>query len=82
MYQLSQSVREPPASVTVNARFSDGISHRCLARPASIDDAERLQQVVRRLVIAVLVLHAHEDRELAPRPHVDLELPTPLTTWS
>ena len=32
MNQLSQSVREPPPSVTVNARFSDAISHRCVAR--------------------------------------------------
>src|SRR5690242_10286143 len=36
MYQLSQSVREPPASVTVNARFSDATSQCCFARPASI----------------------------------------------
>ena len=35
MNQLSQSMREPPASVTVKARLSDGISQRCLARPDS-----------------------------------------------
>ena len=74
MYQLSQSVREPPASVTVNARFSDGMSHRCFARPASSDDAKRLQQVVGRIVLAVRVLDAGEDRELAARPQVDFEL--------
>ena len=37
-------------------------------------DAERLQQVLGRLVIAVRILHAGEDRELAARPHVHLEL--------
>ena len=58
MYQLSQSVREPPASVTVNDRFSDGISQRLLRAPGLEQDAERLQQVVRRLVIAVRVLDA------------------------
>ena len=36
MYQDSQSVREPPPSVTVNTRLREGISQRCLARPASI----------------------------------------------
>ena len=36
MNQLSQSVREPPARAAVNARLSDGISQRRLARPPSI----------------------------------------------
>src|SRR6266550_8290502 len=36
-------------------------------------DTERLQQVLRRLVIAVLVLDALENGEFAPRSHVDLE---------
>lgn len=35
MYQLSQSVREPPASVTPKARFIERISHRCFACPAT-----------------------------------------------
>ncbi len=73
MNQLSQSVRDPPASVAVKARFSDGISQRCVARPFSNGDAKGLEQVLRRLVFAMRVLHALEDRELAPRPHVDLE---------
>src|SRR5207248_11122416 len=38
-------------------------------------DAERLQQVLRRIVVAVDVLDAFEDRELAARPHVHFELP-------
>ena len=75
MYQLSQSVREPPPSVTVKARFSDGISQRCLARLPCIEhDPIRLQQVVGGVVLAVLVLDAREDRELAPRAQVHLEL--------
>ena len=74
MYQLSQSVREPPPSVTENASFSDGISQRCFARVPSIAHAERLQQVFRRIVLAMLVLDAGENRELAARPEVHFEL--------
>src|SRR5437773_1525936 len=40
-------------------------------------DDERLQEVLGRIVIAVVVLDAAEDRELAARPHVDLEPPDP-----
>ena len=43
--QLSQSEREPPASVAVNVRPNEGRSHRCFARPAVVLDAVRLQQV-------------------------------------
>src|SRR5262249_18541699 len=47
-----------------------------LLRAAGIHrDAERPEQVVGRFVIAVRVLDAGEDRELAPRPHVDFVLP-------
>ena len=73
MNQLSQSVVEPPPSVTVNASFSDGISQCCLARVPSIEHPERLQEVVRRIVVAMLVLHALENRELPPRPQMDLD---------
>ena len=74
MYQLSQSVREPPASVTVNTRLSDGISQRCLARPGFEQHAERLQQVIGRLVRAMGILDLLEDRKLAARSHVHFEL--------
>src|SRR5206468_10154832 len=45
-----------------------------LRAPCVHRDSERLQQVLRRLVIAVRVLDALEDRELAARTHMDFEL--------
>src|SRR5439155_625584 len=38
-------------------------------------DSIRLEQVLRRVVLAVLFLDSVEDRELAPRAHVHFELP-------
>ena len=66
-------MRDPPASVTVNTRLSAGISHRCLARPASMTTRCRLEEVVGRLVIAMVVLHALEDRELAAGAQMHFE---------
>jgi hypothetical protein len=74
MYQLSQSVREPPASVTVNERFSDGTSQWRFARPDSSATRYGLRRLSGESWVAVGVLHAGENPELAPRPHVDLEL--------
>src|SRR5262245_25713984 len=46
-----------------------------LLGPAGFEcDAERLEQVLGRIVVAVGVLDAVEDRELTTRTHVDLEL--------
>ena len=57
----------------MKVRFSDGIS-QAGARGCPRADAKRLEQVVRRIVLAVLVLDAREDRELPARPDMDLEL--------
>src|SRR5437763_8068680 len=41
-------------------------------------DGVRLQQIVRRGVVAVLVLHVVENREFASRSHVDFEFGHPI----
>ena len=46
-----------------------------LGAPRFHRHAVRLQQVLGRVVIAMRVLNAFEDGELAPWPHVDFELP-------
>ena len=73
MNQLSQSVREPPASVTVNRDSARGSPTAAWRGPLECRRG-RASAGCRRIVVAVLVLHAFEDRELAPRAHVDFEL--------